>query len=189
MNVKIVKDGVPNLMKAFAALTRNEVLVGIPDETADRPPQDGKSSPITNAGIGYVMEFGAPEKNIPARPHLIPGIKSVEDKIAKGFLSAAKKVLTGDVKSVASSLQKIGDIASSAVKRKIEEGPFEPLKPSTIEQRLKRHKRRKGEREYLKKLSQGMTHEELSALNLVKPLIDTGEYRRAITSVVRKKGK
>lgn len=52
-----------------------EVLIGIPMSTTERP--DGE---ITNAELGYIHEYGAPEANIPARPFLIPGVESVKGK-------------------------------------------------------------------------------------------------------------
>ena len=186
-NVIVTKDTLPNFLKLLKALTRQEVLVGVPDESADR--QDNDAQLITNAGIGYVMEFGAPEKNIPARPFLIPGIQDGFEKIAKAFSVGAKKVLSGDLARLEEAQTKAGSAAVAAVKQKITGGPFAPLAESTIKNRLRRHRRRKGEREYLQGIAQGMTSAELAPLNLVKPLIDTGQLRRSITFVIRDRGR
>jgi hypothetical protein len=60
---------------------------------------------------------------------------------------------------------KAGLIAESSVRKKINEGPFEPLAPKTLQERKRR----------------GRTGE--------KPLIDTGQLRNSVTYVIRPKGK
>lgn len=164
MTVKITKDRVPDLVKAIKELTSKEVLVGIPDTAAGRDDSDEGGPPISNAEIGYLMETGSPAQNIPARPHLVPGVESVRDKIAKRMKSGAQAALSGRNDDVDATLTAAGITAENAVKAKITEGPFVPLSPKTIAKRKAR----------------GRTG--------TKPLIDTGQYRRAITHVVRKKG-
>lgn len=58
---------------------------------------------------------------------------------------------------------------------------FTPLADSTVEARARRG--RKGAKAELARRAAG----ELPGTDLVKPLIDTGQYRRAITHVVRDK--
>lgn len=159
MTVKITKDRVGSILKAIRDLTAKEVLVGIPASASGR--DDG---PIGNAGIGYLMETGSPSQNIPPRPHLVPGIEAARDKIEKKMRSGAKAALEGKAAGVSAAFTGAGIVAESAVKAKITDGPFEPLSPKTLAKRRAR----------------GRTGE--------KPLIDTGQYRRAITHVVRKKG-
>lgn len=160
MTVKITKDRVPELVKEIRDLTSKEVLVGIPDTTAGR--DDGDA--ISNAEIGYLMETGSPTQNIPPRPHLVPGVESVSDKIAKRMRSGAEAALSGKKADVDATLTAVGIVAENAVKAKITDGPFAPLSPKTI----------------AKRKAKGRTG--------TKPLIDTGQYRRAVTHVVRKKG-
>ncbi|WP_199085948.1 hypothetical protein [Bosea sp. ASV33] len=160
MTVKITKDGVPDLLKAIKALTSKEVLVGIPDTAAGR--DDGDA--ISNAEIGYLMETGSPTQNIPPRPHLVPGVESARDKIEKRMKTGAQSALSGKSSDADATLTAVGITAENAVKAKITEGPFAPLSPVTI----------------AKRKAKGRTG--------TKPLIDTGQYRRAITHVVRKKG-
>lgn len=159
MTVKVTKDRVPDLMKAIRDLTSKEVLVGIPDTAAGRDDED----PISNAEIGYLMETGSPTQNIPARPHLIPGIEAARGKIEQRMKAGAVAALSGR-KDVDATLTAVGIVAENAVKTKITEGPFAPLSDVTIDRRR----------------AAGRTG--------TKPLIDTGQYRRAITHVVRKKG-
>lgn len=165
MGVKITKDRVSEVMKGVKALTRSEVLIGIPDTRAERKPVDGETGPPTsNALIGYVQEFGSPEKNIPARPFLIPGVQSIKDKAIPVLKKAGQAALEGDGKDVAKSLMTVGLMGQGAVQRKITEGPFEPLSERTLKAREARG--RAG----------------------TKPLLDTGQLRASVTFVLRDKG-
>lgn len=161
------KDATKVVLARIKALTKSEVLVGIPDANAARTDEEEaakKGEPITNAGLGYVHEFGLPERNIPARPFLFPGIKGVEGRLAKVLGNGVKKTLSGDAEAADTALTKAGLIAETAVKTKIDEGPFVPLSPVTLAQRKAR----------------GRTGE--------KPLIDTAQMQRSVTHVVRQKG-
>lgn len=160
-NLTVKGGGMADLMKAIDKLRKSEVLIGIPDENADRQPDPHDPHPITNAGIGFVMEHGDPERNIPARPFLGPGVESIEDEIVRRMSEGARKAVTGDLAAVDKALHGVGLAAAAAVKRKIDEGPFEPLAPATLAARKAR----------------GRTGE--------KPLIDTAQLQRAVTYVVR----
>lgn len=132
-------------------------MVGIPEEKNDRNDDSG----ITNAEIGYIHENGAPEVGIPARPHLVPGVAKVQDKIEAGLANAGKLALEGKTEGVMRQLNAIGLIAQSSIRGLITAGLKPPLKPGTIAARRRR----------------GRTG--------TKPLIDTGQYRNAITYVIR----
>ncbi len=164
--VTMTKDAFDDVLKQIRALTKQEVLIGVPDENAGRQPEQGeKEEPISNAEIGYVMEFGLPEKNIPARPHLVPGVADAQEKLGDVLEAGAMKALAGDKQAVDTALNKAGLVGQNSVRNKITEGPFIPLSPKTLADRKRR----------------GRTGE--------KPLIDTGQYRNAVTYVVRPKGK
>src|SRR5712672_1378906 len=92
MGVKVTVDRVDALLKELNALTKQEVLVGIPAEGADRDKGGGK---INNAQLGYIPEFGAPAANIPARPHLIPGVKAYRPTAIKRLKAAAEAAMQG----------------------------------------------------------------------------------------------
>lgn len=164
VGVTVTRDGVADLLKSIKALVKKETLVGVPMENADREPEDGEQSPLTNAEIGYLMETGVPERNIPERPFLVPGIESAKDKIVSAMQAGAKKALSGDVEAPEHALNKAGLIGQSAVKSKITDGPFKELSEVTLAKR--RAKGRTGE----------------------KPLLDTGQLRQSITYAVRPKG-
>lgn len=162
MSIRVVKDRTSAFEKALLALIKREVLIGVPAENASR---SGDDEPINNATIGYLMEYGEPGRNLPARPHLIPGIEGIRDKIVSRMEAMGKKALSGDLSEIDKGLHAVGLMGQNAVRNKITEGPFTPLAPRTLAERKAR----------------GRTGE--------KPLIDTGQYRRSQTYVVRNKGK
>ena len=156
----IVIDRVDDVVKSVRALGTQRTLVGIPSSTAGR-----RDVPITNAAIGYIHEFGAPEENIPPRPFLIPGVASAMDRIRKMLGTAARQAVSGNRQALDRALHAIGLVAVSAVRKKITDGPFAPLAESTLASRRAR----------------GVTR--------TKPLIDTGQLRQGITYVIRRRGK
>lgn len=183
-----VVDHWPIFRQQIKALTENRVLVGIPESTTDREAQPGEpKTPITNAGIGLVMEKGSPAANIPPRPWLVPGIESIEKKIAERFQKAAEAALDGDMQAVKKGLESIGLMAQSAVREKIRSGPFQPLAESTLRARARR--RAGTNRGFwagveLERRAQG----ELPSTEYAQPLIDTGAFVRAVNYVIRKRG-
>lgn len=156
-------DKVDDLVRSVERLASREVLVGIPAGSARAPEPGEKGQPLDNATIGYIMENGSPAANIPARPFLVPGIRSAQDQIADKLGQAAKAALTGSDVLVDAKLTAAGLVAENAVKRKITDGPHTPLAPGTIAGRRRRKPPRMG----------------------TKPLIDTGQLRRSVTHVIR----
>jgi len=151
-------DSAQSILDALKTLANKDVLVGIPESKDERDDGD-----IGNAAIGYINENGSPAQNIPPRPHLKPGVRSVEQDFMPHLKSAARKALEGDAEGAVTSLDRAGTVAANGVKRYITITGFTPLADATIANRLRRV--RTGN----------------------KPLIDTGEYRRSITHVVRDK--
>jgi len=158
----LLKDNFNDIVKALNALPVHDVLVGIPEENADREKSEG---PITNAALGYIHENGAPEVNIPARPFLVPGIHAAEPKLVKYMAQAGKAALDGDQGKIDRILHAAGIVASNSVKDTINAGVAPALAESTLAARARR----------------GRTG------NI--PLIDTGQLRNSITYVVRNQKK
>lgn len=154
-------DKAQSILDALKTLANKDVLVGIPESKDER--QGEGEGEFGNAGIGYINENGSPKQNIPARPHLKPGVRSVEQDFMPHLKSAARKALEGDAEGAVTLLDRAGTVAANGVKRYITITGFTPLADATIANRLRR----------------GRTGN--------KPLIDTGEYRRSITHVVRDK--
>lgn len=160
--VTMTVDRLGNVVKNVRALTSTDVLVGIPEAKTQHNPQHGQKDGITNAAIGYINEFGSPAANIPARPHLIPGIDAVKDALAVELGKAGEAALKGDIIDMETRLNRAGSRAQTSVKKTINAGVPPPLAPRTLESR--------------KRLGRKGT----------KPLVDTKEYRNSITYVIRK---
>src|SRR5260364_404888 len=146
-------------------LVHKEVLVGIPADAPERQEEDEPG----NAALGYLHETGSPARNIPARPFLVPGVRSAQKRINRYFEQSASAALDGHMEQVDKALHRAGLAAQNAVRAKMTEGPVKPLAESTLQARARR----------------GHTPENANA----KPLIDTGQLRKSITYVVRKKSK
>ncbi len=162
--LEIVTDRMQSVLDRVTELAGHELLVGVPSDNATR--DDG---PITNAVIGYINEFGAPDMNIPARPHLVPGIKHAMPRVMAILEASARAQMhTGRGQSSPGPLagfHRAGLIAVASVQAVLTSGEgFAPLAESTLASR--RARGRSGTR----------------------PLVDSGQYRRSVTYVVRPKG-
>ena len=157
--VFVTKDKVKAMLAALSILPSKEVLVGFPHDGSSR--NDG--TPLSNAELGYIHNFGAPEANIPQREFMAPGIAAVQDRITALFAQAGKASLAGKPDQVDKILHAIGLTAKAGVQNKLNQGPFLPLAPATL--RARRARGRSGS----------------------KPLIDTGQLRNAVTYVVRRR--
>ena len=176
-----IKDNLPGLLLAFKKLSEQEVLVGVP---AGAGGPDG--SDANYASIAYWQDNGAPEANIPARPFMKPGIKSVQREVAACFKQAAQKALEDkeDKEEVGKYLIKAGLIASSAIKNHIDEGIPPPLADSTLRARARGKpgiKISKGAKIELASRAAGNAPSNDS----VTPLVITGGLRNSITFVVK----
>lgn len=162
MPVTKTVDRSAQIFAAASALTKFKAYVGIPADAQARQPDGAlEAQPPSNAVIGYLMENGAPERNLPARPHLLPGIEAAMPQITPRLEALGKAALQGDISAIQRGLTAVGIIGENAVKAQITDGSFAPLSDRTLKARQTR----------------GRTG--------TKPLIDTGQYRRAITHVVK----
>lgn len=177
--LRVKADRVGELHDMLADLVKEEVLVGVPDTTTDDR-DDG--TPITNAALAYIHDRGAPEANIPARPFMIPGMTDAEGPVADSLAQTARDVFAGrDKTQVNKGLHKAGMIASTSIKRKLNEGIPPPLAEATLRDRLRRAKGRKGEKTELARRAAG----EAPSTQFAKPLVDTGALRNSINYVIR----
>lgn len=157
-------DNLEKVLKAINDLAGKDVLVGIPSSAPERKPdEDGNKPPPNNAVIGYWQETGDPEHNLPARPFLVPGVASVQAKLAERLGKAADAALAGDQKMAEVHMVRAGLEAQKAVRARINSGIKPDLADSTIAARLRR----------------GRTG--------TVPLVDTGQLRNAINYVIRRK--
>ena len=175
-NLHIVVDKTDEVIQAISDLSRQRLLVGIPDSEAGRT--DGQAS---NAVIGYAQEFGIPP-HLPPRPFLLPTVRDEKDLIAAQFRQMGRLALENDRRGVLRLMNALGLKIASEVKARITAGIPPPLAPSTIAGRLRKTQagrtalRRGGFRS-----STGQ-----AAASVFIPLIDTGQLRNAITYVIRK---
>lgn len=158
--IHMTKDKLKVITDRLRQLPNAKVYVGIPAANASRQPDAGEKSPLNNAEIGYIMETGAPEVNIPARAFLVPGIRNVQPRIEGYLKQAGDYALKGDKAGVLRALHAAGAAGQAGAQNKITMGPFDPLAPATLAARRAR----------------GRTG--------TRPLIDTNQLRRAITYVV-----
>ena len=189
MDIRMTADKVGAFLDRVDALTNHDVFVGIPAAKTER--RDA-TQPINNATLAFIHEHGSPARNIPARPFLHPGIRKAKKEIVAQFSKAALEVLDG--KPPDASMHRAGMIARNSVVKEITDPapPFTPLSPVTIRARLRRTQA--GRRKLMQLSKQGKplgtwAQERNKAGNPnIRPLIDTGQLRAAITYVVRKEG-
>lgn len=177
VNTTMTVDLMPKLLAALQELDVREVLVGVPADEAWRDKntaanEDPDNVPINNAALAYIHNYGAPDVGIPPRPFLVQGVLNVKDQIV-GRLRIAARAATGPrAESIDQTLTAVGLIAQAAVRKKITDGPFTPLKPATIARR-DRKKRTAAQRKAVHTVLQ------------IRPLIDTGQLRHSINFAIR----
>lgn len=156
--LEVTSDFTEDFNRIIKKFKRDDILVGIPEETTERR----DDAPINNATILALNNFGSPANNIPARPVMEIGIRNAQDDIAKEFKTAAQNALSQGVSALSPAYNRIGIIASNSIKKAInsQEGIKEPAE-STLRDRKAR------------------------GFKGTKALIATGQLRNSITYVVR----
>lgn len=179
----VIQDRVKDVLDSVRALTKQKVLVGIPETTDAR--DDGE---INNATLAYIHELGAPGANIPARPFLVPGVRKSIRETTPHLRQACEAALDGKPEKAQRSLVRAGVVAENYAKREISTGDFVPLKPGTIAARFRSRNtqsQRQSEKQYLQLIGQGASPAGAQVAVGIHPLINTGVLRNSITSVVR----
>lgn len=178
------------MIRRVELLTTSDVLVGIPRENNAR-----KDSPIGNAAIARVHEYGSPAQNIPARPFLHPGVKNCRDQAISMMRQGAIDTIKGNNVNVDVILNRVGMLARNSVVEAITdpEPPFAPLRPATIRARLRRTAAGRRKLKQIKARGQSLTAwaeavDPVTGTVNIKPLLDTLQMRRAVTYVVRRGG-
>ncbi len=184
-NVTVVKDDVSKVFKGISDLIGKQALVGIPDNGQN----NREEGPVNNATIGYTMETGSPAHNVPARPFLVPGVKNSNKASLRQLQQAAEATLKGDSAAADQALSRAGIVAANEVKHVINSNIPPPLKPGTIRNRHRGRETqsRESEQVYLDLVKKGAAPGAAQGEVGIVALINTGQLRNAITSVVRKK--
>jgi len=159
---------------ALKELRNLEVLVGIPEENTSR--QAGEK--INNAELLYIHTNGSIKRNIPARAVIEPAIKDDQEVIGNLLKQAAQKALDGDKAGMRQGLKKAGMRGEEVSK-----GWF--INPKNGWDSLKQSAERNRERKMTKKQVKDAKNQDGGIVH--KPLIDTGDLRKAITYVIREK--
>ena len=173
-------DNVAAIRRAVQKLTEEDVSIGIPEDKAAR--EAAGDTGISNAYLGYIHEHGVPEKNIPARPALIPGIEDIQGEAAEILKDAAAKALEGNETAVGKALDKIGLLGTNAVKGRFKNNDWPPLADKTLDRRPKIGESVNKKGETIKKY--GKSRRDKGRIN---PLIDTQQLLKSYTYVIRKK--
>ncbi len=191
-------SGLGPIEAAFKQLTKTRLLVGIPGDATPREPAPGqKGTPPSNAVIGYVMEYGEPSMNIPARPFLLPGVRAAKPEITKGMHRAVVGALSGKPTEIKAGFTQAGLAAQVSVQATMIAGGFAPLSDRTIEARARRRYEDTGKlvgtatsknaRKFLKLRAEGTPDEVLHEAGLATPLLDTRSLFRSVTYVIKDK--
>ena len=147
------------IMESIEFIKKHEVLIGIPEDTANR--KDKKGIPINNAELLFIHTNGSPIKGIPARPVLEPAIKQDnqnQGNVSNNMKKAIDAALTGNKGAIMQALEITGMEGQNVARDFFTSSTngFAPNKPRTIKQK-----------------------------GSDRPLIDTDEMRKSITYVVR----
>lgn len=177
-NVKITGKTLTAAVQGVTAIAQSEILVGVPEEKTDRPDEE-----ITNAALAYIHDNGSPEEGIPQREFMRPGIKDAETDIERYLSGGMRAALRGNIVAAEGQMHGAGLTAQSAIRNKIDEGIPPPIADATLRARLAKHKGRKGEKLELDRRARGLD----PSMVLAVPLIDTGEMRKSIAYVIRKR--
>ena len=125
-----------------------------------------------------------------------PGVRNVREAIASEMRKGAKDILAGGGRPM-KTLQTVGMLARNSVVRAITDPspPFQPLKYATIRARLRRTgggRRKLQKFDKIKNAAGWSGAEAAKAMQIwgtdegnIRPLIDTGKLRAAITYVIR----
>jgi hypothetical protein len=173
----IAKKDAKDLMKELKALSKNRVLVGVPEEENDR----GDGTGIGNAALAYIHDNGSPKQGIPARPFMQPGIARAQNRINNFMFIAAKKFMSNDKDGGMKALASAGLAAQNGIRGIIRDGVgFAPLKRGTL---LGRIRKRKGLYNRFKKHPE-LSQDKEAMMASFKPLMDTNEMLKSITYVI-----
>ena len=153
MNELEICKRLKQVMKRAEQLNQLQLVAGIPNDETSRE----DSGEITNAELGIIHEWGAPEKGIPERSFMRSTMSEERENLGRLGKVQIAECLEGNT-SPHDVFATIGAYLQGKIVEKITDGEFEPNNENTV--------KRKGSS---------------------KPLIDTGQLRGAITYEVREK--
>jgi hypothetical protein len=172
--VIVVKDDVAKFVKAINDLAGLRVMIGVPADHPEgaSPGSNQRNDGPTNALLAYIHNTGSPAQNIPARPHLVPGVEKALPRMVAFLRRAATFASKGNQQGMMQNLHAVGLLGQNAVRQEITTGQFAPLAPATVRARMRKLAKSGG------KVAPGFT--------AIKPLLDSGQLRAAYAYVIRK---
>ena len=180
-NIKKIRENLSGIRRGLKALTEQDVYIGVPEDETAR--EEAGDTGISNAYLSYIHNNGVPEKNIPGRESLIPGIKDIQAEAVELLKEAAQKSLEGNTSAINANLNKIGLLGQNAVRARFTNNDWTPLADKTLDRRKKLSETVNDKGEVKKTF--GKSRRERGAIN---PLMDTLQLLKAHTYVIRKKG-
>ena len=172
------------LEKGIQRMRKTVIYVGIA-KGSDQ--ENRKGQPISNCDLGFIHEFGSPANRIPPRPFLVPGVKSAKAQIQPRMQKAAKAALDGDEKAFDRLMAQTAIKAQAAVPNYVRQnqGDFVPLKPRTVQARLRKNERVAGAYDRIRK-NRGLDQKNIGNAASITTLMDTGQLVGAVRGVVVK---
>jgi len=210
-------DSLAALRQKLAELAKKEVLVGIPEDKAQRE----NSDPINNAELLYIhthgvrraamrkemqknidgglkyseahslylREHGSPLWQVPPRPVLEPAIESKKEEIAQHLAAASKAALDGNPRGAKAALNDAGLLGAETAQGWFEnpQNGWPPNAPKTDEKKLLKTRGKLGDDLRRHYADTGTLSDVTGLEGMTIPLVDTGQLRKAITYVIRDK--
>lgn len=175
--VKVVKkvDNFEKVVRSLDGLKDRDVLIGVPQE--DKIGRE-EGDAVTNAQLLFLHSEGAPRAGIVARPTIQPAIEENRTIIAQKYSIAIKQAL--NKKSPDATLEALGLFLQNKARAKFGSDELAELKESTKRAKARKITRGKG----------GKTKKQLQNDFIAgngNPLIDTGELRKSVTYIIRRK--
>lgn len=145
------------IIERIKELKKKEILVGIPEDTADR-----REGEINNPSLLYLHTHGSPLRNLPARPVIEAALEDSETQevISADLKLVAEAIMEEDFTKAERLMKLTGMDAVNKIKEWFENprNNWPPLKPATIK-----------------------------AKGSDAILVDTGQMRNSITYVISEK--
>lgn len=179
IKLKTKVDNTLNVIKDIKKLTGFDVLVGIPEENADRENEDGTKADINNAQLLYIHSKGSPLQKIPPRPLIEPALEASgnKERIDEDLKKAAQLMLDGKAEQAVKALHVAGIDGVNIIKEWFTDprNNWPPNTTATV--RAKIRKRFKTAKTRKKKYEAYEAGEE--GINQI--LVDTSQMRNALT--------
>jgi hypothetical protein len=177
--VKIIDrdTGLKDIVRDFSGTSDEVVAIGVQGTEANKA-HGGFTQPITNLELWVIHEFGAPGASIPERSV----IRATVDRKSKEYFRLVEKFtgLVVDQKmTVKQALGLLGEKAKTDMQRAMDLSiGLKALKASTERRRRKKIAAVRG------KVSESFKKKGAAD---IKPLVDTGQMKNALTWTVRPK--